>query len=65
MGTHKHNSLAHKLKRRVERMFRPKSKLMTSDEAERYRTALEEIFRAEFGLSMHPLQTSPAAIPPG
>src|SRR5262249_11959915 len=39
-------------------------KLMPAEEAERYRRALAEIYRSQFGLSLHPLQTGLAAVPP-
>jgi SAM-dependent methyltransferase len=47
----------------MRRMLR-KSKFMTAAEAERHRQAVAELYRSHFGLSLHPMQTSLAVVPP-
>ena len=60
MGKHKYKPLMQKLKKALL----PRSKFMPASDMERHRDALAEIYRSRFGLSLHPLQTSPSVVPP-
>lgn len=50
--------------RRLKRLFRRKVKLMPPEEAARWRDELSDLYREEYGLELHPLQSDPAVVPP-
>jgi SAM-dependent methyltransferase len=50
--------------RKLKRLFRRKVKLMPPEEAERWRDELATLYREEYGLALHPLQSDPAMVPP-
>lgn len=51
---------------RIVRLFRSakKTKTMTSGEAEHWRTVLRDLYRLQYGLEMHQLQSNEAIVPP-
>jgi SAM-dependent methyltransferase len=51
---------------RIGRLFRSvkKTKTMTSGEAEHWRTVLRDLYRSQYGLEMHKLQSDEAIVPP-
>ena len=50
--------------RKLKRLFRRKVKLMPREEAEKWRRELDDLYRRDYGLSAHPLQSDPAVVPP-
>jgi len=60
MEVHRGNPYVRKLKR----LFRRKVKLMPPEEAEMWRDKLSDLYREEYGLALHPLQSDPAVVPP-
>ena len=60
MGKHKTNPLL----RHFRKLLRRKPKLMTAPEMEHWKEILAEIYRSDFALTMHPLQTDAAVVPP-
>lgn len=50
--------------RRLKRLFRRKVKLMPLEEAELWREQLSTLYREEYGLALHPMQSDPAVVPP-
>ena len=69
MGTHrsdKSGSVLREIRRSLKRLLslRRRQKFLSAAEAERYRQALDDLYRSGYGLSMHPLQRDPRVVPP-
>ncbi len=50
--------------RRIKRLFRRKVKLMPADEAEMWQGKLRDLYKSEYGIDLHPLQSDPSIVPP-
>ncbi len=50
--------------RALKRLFRRKVKLMSPEEADGWRDKLSDLYRDEYGLALHPLQSDPSVVPP-
>src|SRR5215475_5291104 len=69
MGTHrsdKGDSPLRRVRRSVKRLLplRHRREFLSPAETEGYRQTLDDLYRSEYGLTMHPLQRDPRVVPP-